>query len=106
MSAIYHALTNCAAIPILVDGPTFGVINVRTPNECLDQRGYSHDGITHKALSETLKRLERNGLISRRVLPTQPIGVEYAITDLGGSLRKSSASFYNLSLATGLRWKA
>ncbi len=33
------------------------------------------DGITHKALSDALKRLERNGLISRKVLPTQPIGL-------------------------------
>lgn len=46
------------------------------------------DGITHKALSDALKRLERNGLVTRTVLPTQPIGVEYAITPLGHSLRE------------------
>ena len=57
------------------------------------------DGITHKALSEALKRLERNGLISRKVLPTQPVGVEYTITDLGGSLREPFAALYNWSLA-------
>lgn len=45
------------------------------------------DGITHKALADALKRLERNGLVTRTVLPTQPIGVEYAITPLGHSLR-------------------
>lgn len=44
------------------------------------------DGITHKALADALKRLERNGLATRTVLPTQPIGVEYAITPLGLSL--------------------
>ena len=59
------------------------------------------DGITHKALSEALKRLERNGLISRRVLPTQPIGVEYTITDLGCSLREPFAALYNWSLVNG-----
>lgn len=59
------------------------------------------DGITHKALSEALKRLERNGLISRTVLPTQPIGVEYRITTLGGSLREPFAALYNWSLANG-----
>jgi DNA-binding HxlR family transcriptional regulator len=59
------------------------------------------DGITHKALSEALKRLERNGLISRRVLPTQPIGVEYTITDLGCSLREPFATLYNWALANG-----
>jgi DNA-binding HxlR family transcriptional regulator len=46
------------------------------------------DGITHKALADALKRLERNGLVTRTVLPTQPIGVEYAITPLGHSLRE------------------
>jgi DNA-binding HxlR family transcriptional regulator len=46
------------------------------------------DGITHKALADALKRLERNGLVTRTVLPTAPIGVEYAITPLGHSLRQ------------------
>lgn len=59
------------------------------------------DGITHKALSDALKRLERNGLINRKVLPTRPIGVEYTITPLGASLREPFASLYNWSLANG-----
>lgn len=59
------------------------------------------DGITHKALSDALKRLERNGLISRKVLPTQPIGVEYTITALGSSLREPFAALYTWSLAHG-----
>jgi len=46
------------------------------------------DGITHKSLADALKRLERDGLISRKVLPTTPVGVEYAITPLGYSLRQ------------------
>ncbi|WDS34672.1 helix-turn-helix domain-containing protein [Pseudoxanthomonas sp.] len=46
------------------------------------------DGITHKALADALKRLERNGLVTRTVLPTAPIGVEYAITPLGHALRE------------------
>jgi len=59
------------------------------------------DGITHKALSEALKRLERNGLVSRKVLPTQPVGVEYTITVLGCSLREPFAALYTWSLANG-----
>lgn len=59
------------------------------------------DGITHKALSDALKRLERNGLISRRILQTQPIGVEYTITALGSSLRDPFAALYGWSLAHG-----
>jgi DNA-binding HxlR family transcriptional regulator len=46
------------------------------------------DGITHKALADALRRLERNGLIARRVIPTTPIGVEYSITPLGSTLRE------------------
>jgi DNA-binding HxlR family transcriptional regulator len=59
------------------------------------------DGITHKALSDALKRLERNGLITRKILPTQPIGVEYSITRLGASLREPFAALYSWSLGNG-----
>ena len=45
-------------------------------------------GITHKALADALKRLEKNGLVTRTVLPTQPVGVEYAITPLGLSIQE------------------
>ncbi len=44
------------------------------------------EGVTQKALTQCLRRLERNGLISRRIIETSPIGVEYAITALGRSL--------------------
>jgi len=37
-------------------------------------------------LAVTLRHLERDGLISRRVFPTNPPQVEYAVTDLGRSL--------------------
>jgi DNA-binding HxlR family transcriptional regulator len=44
------------------------------------------EGLTQKMLSQTLKALERDGLISRTVLPTSPVSVEYAITPLGRTL--------------------
>jgi DNA-binding HxlR family transcriptional regulator len=59
------------------------------------------DGITHKALSDTLKRLERNGLVTRTVLLTQPVGVQYAITPLGASLREPFDLLCAWSLAHG-----
>ena len=59
------------------------------------------DGITHKALADALKRLERNGLVTRTVLPTQPIGVQYAITPLGHSLREPFEALCAWSLANG-----
>jgi DNA-binding HxlR family transcriptional regulator len=42
--------------------------------------------ISQKMLSSTLKILERDGLVSRTVLPTVPPQVEYALTDLGHEL--------------------
>lgn len=59
------------------------------------------DGITHKALADALKRLERNGLVTRTVLPTAPIGVQYAITTLGLSLRPSFEHLCNWAIAYG-----
>lgn len=46
------------------------------------------DGITQKSLSQTLRRLERNGMIHRRVIDTSPIAVEYRISDLGRTLEE------------------
>lgn len=46
------------------------------------------DGVTQRVLTQTLRRLERNGLIRRRVLETSPIGVEYSLTSLGKSFRE------------------
>jgi DNA-binding HxlR family transcriptional regulator len=43
-------------------------------------------GITPKALTETLRAMEYDGLISRTEFPANPPHVEYALTDLGRSL--------------------
>jgi DNA-binding HxlR family transcriptional regulator len=60
------------------------------------------DGITHKALADALKRLERNGLIRREVLTTTtPVGVEYTITSLGHSLRQPFEALYEWSMNYG-----
>ncbi|OSQ38397.1 winged helix-turn-helix transcriptional regulator [Thalassospira mesophila] len=59
------------------------------------------DGITHKALADALKRLERNGLVQRQVLPTTPIGVEYSITPLGLSLKTPFEALYDWALTHG-----
>lgn len=52
------------------------------------------DGITHKALAEALRRLERNGLVARRVIATSPVAVEYSITPLGRSLQQPFEALY------------
>lgn len=43
-------------------------------------------GISQKMLSQTLKSLERDGLVSRTATPTVPVTVEYAVTLLGQTL--------------------
>ena len=44
------------------------------------------EGISQKVLTQTLRRLEANGLVRRDVFATVPIIVRYEITDLGRSL--------------------
>ncbi|WLS01857.1 winged helix-turn-helix transcriptional regulator [Shinella oryzae] len=49
-------------------------------------------GISQKALSQTLKKLERDGLVSRTVHPTVPVTVAYALTPLGATLKETVAA--------------
>lgn len=47
------------------------------------------EGLTQKMLSQTLKALERDGMVSRKATPTVPVSVEYSITPLGLTLAAS-----------------
>lgn len=57
------------------------------------------EGITQKALTDCLRRLERNGLVERRVIPTSPVGVEYEITPLGRTLQPPFKALYAWTVA-------
>ena len=43
-------------------------------------------GVSQKMLSQTLRTLERDGLVTRHVVATKPVSVSYAIAPLGGEL--------------------
>ena len=52
------------------------------------------EGVTQKALTQSLRRLERNGLVERRVINSSPVAVEYEITPLGRTLQGPFKALY------------
>jgi len=46
------------------------------------------DGISPKVLAETLRRLQRDGIVTRQAFAEMPPRVEYELTELGRTLRE------------------
>lgn len=86
-----HALPDCAAVkPVLARvGDKWAVLVVRLlgggPRR-FNELKKATAGISQRMLTLTLRGLERDGLVSRTVYPTNPPRVDYELTALGRSL--------------------
>ena len=90
MTAIDLYDRNCPSRQVLDRiGDTWSVLIIATLAD--GPRRYSQlaariDGVSPKMLTQTLRGLERDGMISRTVFPEVPPRVEYDLTSLGRSL--------------------
>ena len=50
------------------------------------------EGISQRMLAQTLRQLERDGMVARTVFPSVPVRVEYELTPLGLSLNEPLAA--------------
>ena len=87
------AKTDCASVRELLSriGDKWTVLVVRLLRH--GPRRFSElkreiDGVSQRMLTLTLRGLERDGILTRRVYPTTPPRVDYELTSLGHSLRE------------------
>ncbi len=57
------------------------------------------EGVSRKMLTQTLRGLERDGLVRRTVFPEVPVRVEYALTDAGRTLLEPLNALQEWSIA-------
>lgn len=56
------------------------------------------DGISQKVLTDSLRSLEYDGLIKRKIFNEKPPHVEYSLTTLGEKLQSILDALYNFGL--------
>ncbi len=71
---------------------------------CFNKKRYSDllndvKGISGKMLSRELKEMETHKLVKRTVLSTQPITVQYELTEYGGKLKSVISNLADWGLA-------
>lgn len=92
--------TECEVIRDLLSrvGDKWSVVTIVTLGEGslrfgeLLRRGH---GVSQRMLTQTLRNLERDGLVWRQVTPTVPLTVEYGLTPLGESLMRVLKPFFD-----------
>ncbi|NVO23037.1 winged helix-turn-helix transcriptional regulator [Donghicola mangrovi] len=75
----------------VADKWTMLLIEILTERECcrFGELFRACEGISQKMLTQTLRAMERDGLVTRTVYPVVPPKVEYRLTDLGLGLSKA-----------------
>lgn len=75
----------------VADKWTMLLIEILTDHACcrFGELSRACPGISQKMLTQTLRAMERDGLVSRKVYPVVPPKVEYRLTDLGAGLSKA-----------------
>ncbi|MEL7977792.1 helix-turn-helix domain-containing protein [Isoptericola sp. F-RaC21] len=68
------------------DGPGSGPTRGRRPMR-FSELARQISGVSQKMLTQTLRSLERDGMVTRTVTATVPVTVTYELTDLGASLQ-------------------
>lgn len=73
-----------AILELLMSGPQrFTALRLAVP------------GLHDRLLSERLKELEAEGMLTRRVFPETPVHIEYALTEKGQDLQKVLAELHH-----------
>lgn len=88
-----YTATNCHARDVLARvGDTWSVYVIHMLGDArtlrFNELRKSVDGISQRMLTVTLRGLERDGLVTRKVFPEVPPRVEYTLTPLGNTLRQ------------------
>jgi DNA-binding HxlR family transcriptional regulator len=78
------------ALNLIADKWTMLVVYVLAAHEVV-RYGELHrqiGGVSQKMLTQTLRKMERDGIVNRKVFPVVPPKVEYSLTPLGNTLIK------------------
>lgn len=91
--AVDHATDQCRAVGSILAriGDKWSVLVVMSLGDGtfrFNELKRHIDGISQRMLTLTLRGLERDGLVERTFFPTIPPKVNYALTELGRSLRE------------------